>query len=190
MEVGYRIMNNDNIFEMGATIRHGRLLNYLIKSTFELFEKKELEFFQESAALVYYGEYKEPELLKLVDAADIQDIDDVNYFKEVVMPSLKYVTPDYMYFKDNIFLKNEKETQIAGQPNLIVEVWSEGNTDNDKKFKKYLYSTSPVTEHWYITQDSNLVECYYGQERMNDKSLVDLLVSKDGVEFDLRYLAV
>ena len=52
----------DNIFEMGTTARHGRLLNYLIRSTFELFEKKELINFSESSSLVYYGNRKEIDL--------------------------------------------------------------------------------------------------------------------------------
>ena len=179
----------ENIFEMGTTARHGKLLNYLIRSTSELIAKKEIEDFSESVSLVYYGNKKRaPQNCELVD---ISSIDNITNFKEEIMNDLGVVEPDYMYFrKGNEFILNKKETRAAGYPNLIVEVWSEDNSLLDRQFKKYLYSTSPITEHWYIEQDSNIVECYYGQERIEDKSLADILVSRDGIEFDLRYLAI
>jgi len=175
----------ENIFEMGTTARHGRLLYFLGKATFDLFIKKELINFSESSSLVYYGNKKELDSCELVDIGEIQD---VQKFREDIMGDLNFVTPDYMHFKDNKYLINKKETKVAGYPNLIVEVWSEDNSLKDRAFKKYLHSTSPITEHWYIEQDSNIVECYYGQERIEDKNLADILVSRDGVEFDLRYL--
>jgi len=175
----------NNIFEMGTTARHRRLLDYLIKSTIELFEKKEIINFSESSSLVYYGNKKEMSLCELVDIREIQDI---QKFRENVMGELNIVTPDYMHFKDNKYIINKRETRLAGYPNLVVEVWSEDNSDKDRAFKKYLYSTSPITEQWYIEQDSNIVECYYGEKRIKDKNLADILVSRDGIEFDLRYL--
>ena len=177
----------DNIFEMGTTARHGRLLNYLVKATFELFEKNELINFSESASLVYYGDKKRvPQNCELVDISIIDDIID---FKEEIMNDLGVVGPDYMYFKrGNEFILNKKETRVAGCPNLIAEVWSENNSALDREFKKYLYSTSAITEHWYIEQDSNIVECWHGDKRIDNKNLADILVSRDGVEFDLRYL--
>ena len=175
----------DNLFEMGTTARHRRLLDYLIKSTIELFEKKELINFSESSSLVYYGNKREKNLCELVNLEEVADKKD---FKANVMGELNIVTPDYMHFKDNKYLMNEKETRIAGYPNLIAEVWSEDNSLKDRAFKKHLYSTSPTTEQWYIEQDSNIVECYYGQEKIKNKNLADILISRDGIEFDLRYL--
>jgi hypothetical protein len=177
----------DNIFEMGTTARHWKLLRYLAKSTFDLFERNELEDFSESSSLVYYGDKcRAPVNCELVN---ISCVDDITDFKHSVINDLEFVVPDYMYFKKgNEFIINKKETKIAGYPNLIVEVWSESNSSLDRQFKKYLYSTSPTTEHWYIEQDSNVVECYFGQERIGDKNLADILVSRDGIEFDLRYL--
>jgi len=93
-----------------------------------------------------------------------------------------------MHFSTNKFIINDNETRIAGFPNLIVEVWAKSNSDVDKEFLKYLYSTSDETEHWYIEQDSNIVECWYGDKRIEDKNLKDILKTKDGIEFDLRYL--
>ncbi|MCL2095347.1 MAG: Uma2 family endonuclease [Oscillospiraceae bacterium] len=175
----------NNIFETGTTARHGRLLDYLIKSTFELFEKKEIINFSESSSLVYYGNKKELSLCELVN---LDDITNTEKFTEDVMGELNIVTPDYMHFKNNKYLINKKETRVAGYPDLIAEVWSDDNSPADRAFKKYLYSTSPVTEQWYIEQDSNTVECYYGQKRIEDKNLADILVSEDGIKFDLRYL--
>jgi Uma2 family endonuclease len=95
-----------------------------------------------------------------------------------------------MLFKDNPYLKNNKGLRTAGQPDLIIEVWSEGNTDRDKNFKKDLYSSSPITEHWYIEQDSNDVTCYFGTDRIKNQHLSDILVTRGGLQFDLRYLTI
>ena len=66
----------------------------------------------------------------------------------------------------------------------------DGNTSDDRDFLKFLYSTSDITEHWYIEQDSNTVECYLGKEKLDDQYLTNLLVTQKGFEFDLRYLAI
>ena len=175
----------DNIFEMGTTARHGRLLDFLVNATFELFVKKELINFSESSSLVYYGNKKEVDSCELVNISEVQDI---QKFREEIMGDLNFVTPDYMHFKHNKYLINRKETKIAGYPDLVVEVWSDDNSPKDRAFKKYLYSTGSTTEQWHIEQDSNIVECYYGQEKVENKNLADILVSRDGIEFDLRYL--
>jgi len=69
-------------------------------------------------------------------------------------------------------------------------VWSKNNPQFDRELKLLLYSSSPVTEHWYIDQDSNEVVCYYGSGRIKDQCLTDVLVTLGGLKFDLRYLAV
>ena len=177
----------DNIFGMGTTARHGRLLGLLQNSILNLFFEKRIEHFSESASLVYYGNKKRaPGNCELVD---ISSIDDIVNFKEEIMNDLSVVEPDYMHFvKGNEFILNKKETRAAGRPNLVVEVWSENNSLLDRQFKRHLYSTSAITEHWYIEQDSNIVECWYADKRIDDKNLADVLISRDGIEFDLRYL--
>jgi Uma2 family endonuclease len=95
-----------------------------------------------------------------------------------------------MIFKDNPYLTNKKQTRTAGQPDLMIEVWSESNTEEDIVFLKHLYSTSPITEHWYIEQDSNKVERYIGKEQLPNQYLTNVLVTQKGLEFDLRYLAI
>ena len=175
----------DNIFEMGATKRHGQTIGAFFGELWEKVKAKELLVIPDSCSLVYRGEKIEPGMINLID---VRSVADAEYFKEYEINNLKYVQPDFMVFKNNKYIENDKETRIAGCPDLIIEVWSEDNSEKDRAFKKYLYSTSPTTEHWYIEQDSNIVECYYGEERIEDKNLADILVSEDGIEFDLRYL--
>jgi Uma2 family endonuclease len=95
-----------------------------------------------------------------------------------------------MIFKSNLYVENKRQTRTAGQPDLIVEVWSDGNQESERDFKKYLYSTSPLTEHWYIEQHSNEVECYIGKNRIGGQSLKEILVTRSGLKFDLRYLSI
>ena len=174
----------NNIFEMGATRRHGRLLDTLTRSITDLYRNNKLEDFSESVALVYTGNRKESDscILVNIDNAENKNI-------KSFINTLNNVIPDYMHFKSgNRFVLNENETMLAGRPDLIIEVWSENNSILDREFKKYLYGTSSITEHWYIEQDSNIVECYYGQEKIENKNLGDILVARDGIEFDLRYL--
>jgi hypothetical protein len=180
-------MKISNIMEMGATKRHGRLLSFLENSVFDLFLKEKVEHFSESASLAYWGKKKNPHSCNLINIEEISDTE--NFIKNTIN-LLSWVTPDYMHFSTNKFIINDNETRIAGFPNLIVEVWSKSNSDEDKEFLKYLYATSDETEHWYIEQDSNIVECWYGDKRIEDKSLKDILKTKDGIEFDLRYLAL
>jgi Uma2 family endonuclease len=123
----------------------------------------------------------------LIDAADI---DNIEKFERDTINELDYIQPDFMMFKKNKYLHNERETKIAGCPDLLIEVWSDGNSAAERDFKLNLYSTSPVTEHWYIEQDSNEIICWLGKNRIENKYLTDVLVTLDGIEFDLRYLAI
>ena len=174
----------DNIFEMGATKRHGQTIGAFFSEVWERVKAKELLVIADSCGLVYYGnKQKCPANCEL-----IMDIADEILFKNSIINDLGAVTPDFMVFQKNSYIMNNKETRIAGCPDLIVEVWSEDNSDKDRAFKKYLYATSPTTEHWYIEQDSNVVECWYGQERIENKNLENILISRNGIKFDLRYL--
>jgi Uma2 family endonuclease len=110
------------------------------------------------------------------------------------MSELRRVEPDFMLFDKNAYIENNisggVRTRIAGFPDLVIEIWSEANLIEERKFKKILYSTSPVTEHWYIEQDSNKVECFLGGNDLPPQSLKNILRTQDGVEFDLRYMAI
>ena len=177
----------ESVFEFGTTARHGRLLDFLVKSVFDLFLANKLINFSESSSLGYYGDIKDLLSCSLIDVTEIQNSD---LFLSDTINYLRFVTPDYMHFTDNRYLINQIETRVVGYPNLIVEVLSKGNSSADRQFKKFLYSTGNVTEHWYIEQDSNIVECWYGKNRLNDKNLKNILITQDNIEFDLRYLAL
>jgi len=172
---------------MSTTKRHNKFISTLISRIFPFAEKGEVNIFHEECALVYWGDKRAPKNFNLVDVANLED---KNNFIENILSELDYVRPDFVLFKNNPYVENKKQTKTAGQPDLIVEIWSDSNTQNDRAFLQNLYATSPITEHWYIEQDSNEVECYMGGKRLPDQCLTDILKTQKGLEFDLRYLAV
>jgi Uma2 family endonuclease len=180
-------MDMDAFMQMATTTRHNRLINTFIGDVLALSRKREIYALQSDCALVYWGQQKEPQLAELID---ISKISDVEKFLNLEIEYLDYVQPDFMFFKNNLFLENGKKLRIAGQPDLIVEIWSEENTQREKDFKMSLYKTSPITEHWYIDQDSNKVKCHMGGGQLPDQCLTNILKTQKGLEFDLRYLAI
>jgi Uma2 family endonuclease len=152
----------------------------------ELEKSQKVLALQEECALVHWGNKRKNDLLKLVNIAEIDDIDK---FKKTTINRLDYVMPDFLLFKDNEYLHNEYDTKTAGYPDLIIEVWSDGNDKDERESKLNLYSTSPITEHWYMEQDSNEVICYFGEMKIDNQNLTNVLVTLNGLEFDLRYLA-
>jgi len=182
----------DSFMEMGTLGRHNEIITEIVGKLFGLIEKRrEIRMWHENYPLVYWGKKTELDNLSLVD---ITQIDDMESFKENVMNILRRVEPDFMLFDKNAYVENstadKKRSRVAGFPDLVIEVWSEENTKADKEFKKFLYSTSPVTEHWYIEQDTNDVKCYLGQEMLPMQSLTDVLRTQNGIEVDLRYMAL
>ncbi|MCL2158505.1 MAG: Uma2 family endonuclease [Oscillospiraceae bacterium] len=174
------------IMPMSTTGRHNRITMTLSGRILDLLQKKEVYAMQEEGALVYWGSRKKNELAKLVD---INAVSDKDKFAKVTINELEYVQPDFFLFKKNPYLHNARETKIAGFPDLIVEVWSDNNLEEEREFKLDLYASSGITEHWYIDQDSNEVTCYLGQNRLENQCLTKTLVTQGGLSFDLRYLA-
>ena len=177
----------DIYMPMSTTTRHNRLINTFIGDIMNLIKKKEIYALQSDCALVYYGQRKEPQSIKLVNISELEDVEN---FTNSEIEHLEYVQPDVMIFKNNPYLENKSELRVAGQPDLIIEVWSKSNTVEDRQFKNSLYSTSDITEHWYIEQDSNVITCYFGEKKISSQSLPDILVTRGGLKFDLRYLAI
>ena len=171
---------------MSTTIRHNKITRTLSNSVMELEKSQKVLALQEECALVHWGNKRKNDLLKLVNIAEIDDIDK---FKKTTINRLDYVMPDFLLFKDNEYLHNEYDTKTAGYPDLIIEVWSDGNDKDERESKLNLYSTSPITEHWYMEQDSNEVICYFGEMKIDNQNLTNVLVTLNGLEFDLRYLA-
>jgi len=177
----------DIFMPMSTTKRHSRMVQTLTASVLDLLRKQEVDSLSEECALVYWGDKTRCDSFELVD---VKDIDDVGRFTDITINELRYVQPDFVIFKNNLYLENKRQTRTAGQPDLIVEIWSDGNSRNDKAFLQNLYATSEITEHWYIEQDSNDVICWLGKNRLEDQHLSNVLLSRGGLEFDLRYLAI
>ena len=176
-----------NFMLMATTLRHNDMISSFSADIHDLVKKRAVRKFQEECALVHWGSQSKMDYKSLVN---INELDDKEHFKKITINELDYIQPDFVLFKNNIYLTNERQTRTAGQPDLIVEVWSENNSKQEKDFKFNLYSSSQVTEHWYIEQDSNEVICYYGGNKIENQSLTDMLETRGGLKFDLRFLAI
>ena len=182
------------IMNMATTWRHNYLINGLLLSFNQTMQKlyasdltKMAKFATEEIALVYEGDLGE-QCSRLID---ISLIEDKEYFSTSTIDVLRFIQPDlFMFTYDNMYLTNEKETRVAGRPNLIVEVWSESNFEYERTCKRELYSTSPITEHWYIEQDNNIMTCYKGKERLPDQNLMYDLKTNDGIIVNISHLAL
>ncbi|MCL2814805.1 MAG: Uma2 family endonuclease [Oscillospiraceae bacterium] len=177
----------DNLVQMSTTGRHNMILQSFIGTIYDLIRKKEVFARQEQYSIVYWGSKKKPS--SSVSLVKIEDVEDVGKFINNTIYELDYVQPDFVLFKDNKYLTDSRDLRTAGQPDLIVEVWSGSNTKTDRDFLGDLYSTSKITEFWQIEQDSNTVKCSMGTIKLPEQSLVNVLKTQKGLEFDLRYLA-
>ena len=171
---------------MSTSLRHNEISSTFMGDVLNIRRSNTAKAYQEEVALIYSGSPKDAEFVKLINADSISDITD---FK-TKMDEYYYVQPDFFIFKDNKQIENKKRTRVAGCPDLIVEIWSANNSEEEKSFKKLLYSSSSATEHWYIEQDANDVICYLGSDRLENQSLLNVLATRGGLKFDLRYLAV
>ena len=174
-EAEERGVSMQHILEMGTSIRHNQLLSKIQSVVLSMFKMNEILSLQENVALCYLGVRREPQGVCLLDIKQNIDIND-----------LQIVYPDYMLFHTNKFITNTNKTRVAGYPDLIIEVWSPYNSIEEINFKRTLYSTSPVTEHWYLQQDSNVVNCYLGNTVLSEQSLKNLLETQKGLRIDLR----
>ena len=177
----------DNLLEMSTTGRHNLLTSSLFSRIFDLVVEKKVLARQEQYSIVYYGKKSMPNDVSFVR---IEEIDDAEYFLNYTIYELNYIQPDFVLFKDNLYLTDKRDLKTAGQPDLIVEVWSDGNTAADKIFLQKLYASSSITEFWQLEQNLNIVKCSLGALKLPDQCLTDILVTQKGLEFDLRYLAV
>ena len=104
---------------MGTTLRHMEILDWFTGFSNE--KKKQdptIKTGREQIALVENdGE--------LIDVSKYTDLG-IQTIRET-MGIMNYTYPDFMIFKDNPVIINEKRTRFAGIPDLIIEVWSESN---------------------------------------------------------------
>jgi len=171
---------------MSTTDRHNRFIATLMNRIFNRVESGEIHALQEQCPLVYLGTRELPAGFELVDAEMINNLE--SFLDNIT--ELEYISPDFMFFKENTYIRNKKGTRTAGQPDLIVEIWSDSNTQTDRAFLQKLYSSSLITEHWYMEQDSNLVRCFIGNTQLPDQYLTNILITQRDIEFDLRYLSL
>jgi hypothetical protein len=173
---------------MSTSRRHNKIINGLVARIYNSGNGKDFDVLTSDCALAHWGfKNRTHQRYSLVDVAAIDDVDE--FIKDTIN-DLEYVQPDFLFFKDNPFLCNERETVTAGCPDLIIEIWSGGNTKEEREFKFNLYTSSANVEHWYIEQKSNEVACYLGEKKLKPQSLTDILRTRAGIEFDLRYLAI
>ena len=181
-------MKMNNFLQMSTTVRHNKITSTLYGEVLSLLKKKKVYALQEQCSIVYYGSTKQ----RIVNdgLVNLEEIEDMKEFKDYTIYELDYVQPDFVVFKDNKYITDSRDLRTAGQPDLIVEVWSKNNTKSDRAFLQYLYATSDITEFWQIEQNSNTVKCSMGQTKLPNQSLKNILKTQKGLEFDLRYLAI
>jgi Uma2 family endonuclease len=66
---------------------------------------------------------------------------------------------------DIVFIAAERRSivtraEIAGAPDLVVEVLSPGTEDRDRNYKKTLYQRYGVQEYWIVDPDARTLERY------------------------------
>ncbi|MCL1987037.1 MAG: Uma2 family endonuclease [Firmicutes bacterium] len=143
--------------------------------------KKEMIFYRENSALVYSGKYGCFERFPPFELYNVNA-------EPIPLDTLReadYVQPDYMLFQHNKVQQDESTYKMAGCPDLIIEVWSKGNTKEDRAVLSKLYATSEITEFWQIEQDSNEVKCSIGKNILPDQSLTIPLKTQSGLVLDL-----
>ncbi|MCL1997799.1 MAG: Uma2 family endonuclease [Turicibacter sp.] len=177
------IFMSDYIAKMANMPRHGRLVSGfsagLTGSGRDLYFRNELFLYQENLKLMYMG--------SIQCGLQLFDFEAGKSYSDQQKEESMAVLPDVMIFNRN---RHERlKSRIFGSPDLVVEIWSEANDDNHRDFKKLLYSSSKNTEHWYLTQDSDVVECWRATEQLPSQNLADILRTASGLEFDLRNLA-
>ena len=167
MDYTFSMANTDRHIDLVQGISHSLYYNYR-----DLVHSRELKLLQESAALVFEGSLNcYPTLIDIDNCS--KEISDLNI--------LNYVQPDIFCFYTNSYLLNSSKNRYAGCPDLIIEVWSESNTHLERIHKFNLYSSSSMTEHWYIDLTSPEVECYKGIHKLNNQSLNQCLVTQNGL---------
>jgi len=177
----------NNLVQAPTTGRHNMITTSFLGEIYHLHKRKEVFVRLEQYSIVYWGSRKKEALG--TSLVRIEDIEDIENFREFTIYELDYVQPDFVLFKDNKYITDSKDLRTAGQPDLIVEVWSRSNTKADRAFLQDLYATSDRTEFWQVEQDSNIVKCSLGDSELPEQSLVNILRTQRGLEFDLRYLA-
>jgi len=167
---------NTEIKLMSTTIRHSELVDAFTGDLRPYNRRGELNYWSDTIALVY----DENRLIN-VNEVPIAEANKIS----IQLTKLPYVEPDVIMFQTNAYINNFSGTRLAGVPDLIIEVWSEDNDAKHRDKKFAIYSSSELTEHWYIEQRSDIVKCYKGSNRLPDQHLQQILKTQSGIQFDL-----
>jgi Uma2 family endonuclease len=103
-----------------------------------------------------------PLLSRIFAWTDIHDLGRVYTAPHTVFldASVNAVQPDIFFVsKQNYSII--KEDAIHGSPDLIIEILSPGNYNNDRVRKKNLYERFAVQEYWIIDPITRIAECYH-----------------------------
>ncbi|MCL1997421.1 MAG: Uma2 family endonuclease [Turicibacter sp.] len=153
-------------------------LEILTQVRMRVLQKK--SFYSQGTTRLVYSGAKFSDLAELFNANDFPTSQSLHDFYSV--------EPDILLFHHNKFKINSNGTLIAGYPDLVVEIWSEHNTEQEKRFKKMLYATSGITEHWYLTQSDFYIERYLGTVALPQLHLSDVITTESGLVIDMRDL--
>lgn len=165
---------------MGTTVRHMEILD--VFTEFSNQKKRQdptIKTGREQIALVENGG-------ELIDVSAYTELG-IQTIREV-MSTMDHSYPDFMIFKDNPVIINEKRTRFAGIPDLIIEVWSESNPKPDRERKRKMYRT-PQSELWEINQDSPVIICWKKEGKMYEQHMDQTVKTPWGEALDLTELA-
>ena len=176
----------DMTLKMATFPRHGHLVTGFCPYIIDLFKMGKLYYLSEEQLLAFRGKKFSGEE-ELINANE--DVFNEKFVSEGI-DLLDCVQPDFLFFMKNKFIQTKNTLRTIGVPDLVVEVWSAGNEFPEREMKFRLYSSSPLCEHWYLEQDSNDVQVFKGFNKLGAQNLKNILITTDGIEFDLRYLAL
>ncbi|MBC8182131.1 Uma2 family endonuclease [candidate division KSB1 bacterium] len=96
---------------------------------------------------------------------------------DVIFSDINVVQPDL------IFLSKKKyeiltDSNIQGAPDLLIEILSPSNKENDRIFKKQIYEIFAVKEYWIVDPDTETVEI---RELKNKKFQLTIKANKNQI---------
>ena len=172
--------NYDSKLKMPSIWRHRELISELNSVTWLLHEIKVLYRMSALAIDTNFG-FTDVDSLSAWECTQLVDCGIIRF---------DYIFPDFAYFKNNTKQLTRKTFVTLGVPDFIIEIPTPGRHVNETRMRRNIYSLSEKCEHWYITLESNYVECYIGKHKLPFQSLKDVLITRDGIEFDLRHLSL
>lgn len=159
-----------------TTQRHMQILDYFsVYALPKSLEDFDFHYGREQIALV-------ENYSALIDVSELSDVKRQKLRK--IMNRMKYINPDFMFLKNNPVIINKIETRYAGIPDLIIEVWSDKSSNDEKLYKRKLYCTNK-SEFWEIEENSPKVICWDKDGKKYEQFMDKPLITPWGETFDL-----